>query len=78
MQFEIVPYQVPDAIAFNYDELKRELVERTEIYKTLVYTDDQIKEARSERASMNKLKDALNAERIRQQNRNDQRSILTH
>lgn len=67
MQFEIVPYQIPDAIAFNYDELKRELVERTEIYKTLVYTDDQIKEARSERASMNKLKDALNAERIRQQ-----------
>ena len=63
MQFEIVPYQVPDAIA----ELKRELVERTEIYKTLVYTDDQIKEARSERASMNKLKDALNSERIRQQ-----------
>ena len=67
MQFEIIPYNIPESIVFNYDELKRELVERTEVYKTLVYTEDQIKEARSERAAMNKLKDALNAERIRQQ-----------
>lgn len=67
MQFEIRPYAVPEIIDFNYEEMKRELTERTEMYKTLVYTEDQIKEAKADRALLNKTKDALNAERIRNQ-----------
>lgn len=65
MQFEIKPYSVPDMIDFNYEELKTELVQKTEMYKTVVYTDDQLKEAKADRALLNKTKTALNDERIR-------------
>ena len=67
MQFEIKPYTVPDQIEFNYEELKKELVEKTQMYKTIVYTDEQIKEAKADRALLNKVKTALNDERIRVQ-----------
>ena len=67
MQFEIKPYTVPDQIEFNYEELKKELVEKTQMYKTMVYTDEQIKDAKADRALLNKVKTALNDERIRVQ-----------
>ena len=67
MQFEIKPYTVPDQIEFNYEELKKELVEKTEMYKTMVYTEEQIKEAKADRALLNKTRTALNDERIRVQ-----------
>jgi len=66
-EFSVKPYSVPDAIDFNYEELKQELVKRTEMYKTMVYTEDQIKEAKADRANLNKAKKALNDERIRVQ-----------
>lgn len=65
MQFELKPYEVPQEILFNYEELKQELVQKTETYKTLVYTEDQIKEAKEDRAMLNKTKKALNDERLR-------------
>lgn len=67
MEFKINEYQLPDKLTFNYDELKQELTEKVEMYKTLVYTEEQIKEAKSDRASLNKLKSALNDERIRRE-----------
>lgn len=65
MEFKINEYQLPAELTFNYDELKQELTEKVEMYKTLVYSDDQIKEAKADRASLNKLKSALNDERLR-------------
>ena len=65
MELKLLPYQLPDKLGFNYEELKAELVAKTEMYETMVYTDDQIKDARSDRANLNKLKKALNDERIR-------------
>ena len=45
--------------------MKQELTEKVSMYETLVYTDDQIKEAKADKAQLNKLKKALNDERIR-------------
>ena len=67
MEFRVNEYQLPDHLTFNYDELKKELTDKVEMYKTLVYTEEQIKEAKADRASLNKLKSALNDERIRRE-----------
>lgn len=67
MELKMNEYQLPGKIRFNYDELKKELTEKTSMYETLFYTDDQIKEAKTDRANLNKLKKALNDERIRKE-----------
>ena len=67
MELNVQPYSMPEPIVFNYEELKDWLTEKTASYKTLVYTDEQIKEAKADRANLNKLKDALNDERIRRE-----------
>lgn len=65
MKLKMNEMQLPEQITFNYEELKQELTEKVSHYETLVYTDDQIKEAKADRANLNKLKKALNDERIR-------------
>ena len=60
-------YQLPEKILFNYEELKQELTEKVNMYASIVYTDDQIKEAKADKANLNKLKKALNDERIRRE-----------
>ncbi|MGI6117804.1 MAG: DUF1351 domain-containing protein [Bilifractor sp.] len=67
MELRVEEVQVPEKIGFNYEELKTQLTTRCEDYKTIVYTPDTIKEAKADRAMLNKLKDSLNAERIRRQ-----------
>lgn len=54
-------------IEWNFEDLKAELIERSQEYKTIVYTsDEQIKkEAREDRAKLRKLSDALDNERKR-------------
>lgn len=65
MELKMNEFKLPEQILFNYDELKKELTEKVSMYETLVYTDDQIKEAKADKANLNKLKKALNDERIR-------------
>lgn len=67
MELKIKEYQLPEAIDFNYQELKQELEEKITVYTNLVYSDDQIKLAKADRANLNKLKKALNDERIRRE-----------
>ena len=69
MELKMNEYQLPEQILFNYEELKAELTEKVQHYETLVYTDDQIKEAKADRAALNKLKKALSDERIRREKR---------
>ena len=64
MEFRMKEYQLPEKIKFNYEELKQELTEKVKLYETMVYTDEQIKEAKADRANLNKLKKVLNDERI--------------
>lgn len=67
MELRVEEVKLPEVIAFNYDELKAELTEKVKTYETMVYTEEQIKEAKSDRANLNKLKKALNDERIRRE-----------
>lgn len=50
-------------IQFNHEDIKRELSIRLEKYRGLVYTEDSIKEAKADRATLNKFKDAIETRR---------------
>lgn len=52
-----------NAIIFNFEELKAELRQRLVKYDGLVVTVDAIKDAKADRATLNKLKSALNERR---------------
>lgn len=67
MELKMRPYTVPETVSFNYEELKTALIEKAKMYETVVYTDDQVKTAKEDRANLNRLKKALNDERIRQE-----------
>lgn len=49
----------------NYEELKRQLVEKVDTYKNMVYSDENIKQAKADRAALNKLSKAIGDERKR-------------
>lgn len=55
-------------IITNYEELKKELTEKTDFYKNMVYSEENIKEAKTDRANLNKLEKAINDEKIRIKN----------
>ena len=65
MQLEVKPYELPAALSFNYEELKAALTEKVKFYETAVYGDEDIKQAKADRADLNRLKKALSDERIR-------------
>lgn len=65
MELKINELVIPDKITFNYEELKTELTDKVKTYEAIVYGDEQIKEAKADKANLNKLKKALNDERIR-------------
>jgi ribosome modulation factor len=54
---------LPAEIGFNFEELKTELAEKLEHYNTLVVTEDGIKEAKDDRARLNKLRTAIDTRR---------------
>ena len=51
------------AIEFNFDELKTELSTRLEKYNNLTYTEETIKQAKDDRAGLNKFKEAIETRR---------------
>ena len=67
MELRVSELAIPERIDWNYEELKTGLKKATEEYKGLVYTDANIKDAKKDVASLRKLKDVLNSERIRLQ-----------
>lgn len=67
MELRVNEVAIPEKIDFNYEELKTELTSKVSFYETLVYTDDQVKDAKADRATLNKLKKTLNDERIRRE-----------
>lgn len=50
-------------IDWNFEELKNEIAEKVEHYKNLVYSEDQMKVAKSDRANLRKFVDALETKR---------------
>lgn len=67
MELRIEPYSTPEKIIFNYEELKGMLLEKADHYASIVYNEDQIKDAKADRANLNRLKKALNDERLRRE-----------
>ena len=50
-------------IDWNFEELKQEITAKVENYKNLVYSDDQMKEAKKDRANLRKFITALEGKR---------------
>lgn len=66
MELRMSPENIQAAlpvIGFNYDELKAELAERLQHYNGLVVTEDTIKDAKTDRANLNKLRAAIDTRR---------------
>lgn len=51
------------AIEWNHAEIKKEVAEKVSYYANLIYSDDQIKEAKADRAKLNKFVQALEDKR---------------
>lgn len=59
MEFKILSPQdgnLVQDISWNNEELKAEISEKMEDYKGLVFTEETVKEAKKDRASLNKLR----------------------
>ena len=65
MELKVNTPTFPEVIDFNFLELKQEITERASAYMNLVYTEDQIKDAKKDRAALNKFVKALSDERIK-------------
>lgn len=67
MELIVKEVVIPEKIEFNYAELKSEIETKLEVYKNLVYEEKDLKLAKADKSSLNKLKKALNDERIRRE-----------
>lgn len=65
MELKVKTPTLPEVISFNYEELKQEITEKVSTYTDLVYTEDQIKDAKKDMAMLRKFTKALSDERIR-------------
>lgn len=63
MELRINTWKSPEVIDFNFEELKEEITTKSALYKNMVYTDETIKDAKSDRALLNKFKTALEDKR---------------
>lgn len=68
MELKTEDIKALEPVKFNYEELKKELIEKVENYKNLVYTEENINMAKKDRANLNKLKKAISDEKIRVKN----------
>lgn len=68
MQLEVSEIKALEPIKFNFEQLKQEITTKVENYKNVVYSEENIKEAKADRANFNKLAKALNDEKIRVKN----------
>lgn len=67
MNIVVKDISVPAEIGWNYEEIKAEVNALAKKYSGMVYTEDDIKSAKADRASLNKLKKALNEERLKRE-----------
>ena len=68
MELKTEDIKALEPVKFNYEELKKELTEKVENYKNLVYTEENINMVKKDRANLNKLKKAISNEKIRVKN----------
>ena len=65
MEFKITTdlSQIPAAVEFNFEELKADLAPKLDVYKNLLVTPDTIKDAKDDKAKLNKLRTAIEDKR---------------
>lgn len=63
MELKIKEITFPEVISFNFEELKTEITKKAELYKNMVYTDETVKEAKADKAKLNKFINALEEKR---------------
>lgn len=54
---------IPPQISFNFEEIREELAQKLQVYQNMVVTEDGVKEAKADRARLNKFKAALSDSR---------------
>ena len=67
MELRVNEVQLPEVISFNYEELKAEITAIADKYASCIYNEDGIKGAKADRADLNRVKKALNDDRIRRE-----------
>lgn len=67
MELKMNPVTLPKPLTFNYDELKAALEEKVAMYEQAIYAPEQMAAAKADRAALNRLKKALNDERLSQE-----------
>lgn len=65
MELKIDGIKEIEPIRFNYEEIKNWVIEKSKEYKSIVYTEDTIENAKTDRATLNKVTKAINDEKIR-------------
>lgn len=65
MEFKLITdlSQLPHTVEFNVEELKSELTEKLAYYENLVVTEDAVRDAKSDKAKLNKLRTAIDTKR---------------
>lgn len=63
MELKIYNQTALEPIQFNYEELVKELTGKLAYYKSVVYTEAEVKTAKTDRATLNKFKDAIDNRR---------------
>lgn len=68
-QFEVIVQQQVGMVEWNFEQLKNALSEKMKEYDGLVYTEDDVKTAKNDLASLRKLKKEISDKRIEIKNR---------
>ncbi len=63
-ELQVIAQQTPGTIKWNFEELKEQLSEEMKRYESIIYTDDTIKEAKSDIAGLRKLQKEVNDRKI--------------
>lgn len=63
MELKVKELDFPKLIEFNFEELKADITAKAVLYKNMVYTEDSIKQAKADRAALNKFITALEDKR---------------
>lgn len=64
MELKIIQQESLQPIEFNFEEIKNYLSTQLEHYNSITYTEDKVKDAKSDRATLNKFKGAIEARRM--------------
>ena len=65
MELKVEEIKALAPIQFNYEDIKKWVTEKAKEYKSVVYTEETITSAKTDRATLNKVAKAINDEKIR-------------